>query len=525
MSGRRKGRNAQNGGTVGSDAVAARGAAGPGVMNDKIHQVLDDPTRLDALFRFIVREGDSLRDFQTLTEMAAESFAAPIAAIGLIEREHKWFHTHIGIDVDEVPSDSAFGRFTIAGGGAFVVEDAAQDPRFAENPLVVGEPHVRFYAGAPIVVHGQRVGTLSVMDVAARPPPSDAAVAALMRLAGLAGSIFELNDAARRGRFSERTLGHAEIRQAMAMRAAKIASWSWDLATDIVDCDETLRTMFGLPAGLSVSGRDLIAAITPEHVVTLREALRDSLVTDQDFSGEFRIAATGRWVLGLGRVFERDAEGRATAVLGVYIDITATKESEEKTRLLLRELNHRVKNTLAMLQSLAGQTLRRSRNDKEFTIAFSGRLQALAAAHTLLSDREWESIDLLTLLKTQVSPYAIDFDEQVSVSCPEMALDPDEALGLGLVLHELATNAAKFGALSRGLGRVRVACTEDDAEARVIEWTESGGPTVKPPKSGGFGSILIARSLDKIVGSSVTVAYPPEGLHVRIRIPKSRKGG
>lgn len=492
-------------------------------MNEKIHQVLDDPTRLDALSRFIVREGAPLRDFEALTAMAAERFAAPIAAVGVIEREHVWFHTHIGIDVAEVPSASAFGRFTIAGGEAFVVEDAAADPRFADNPLVVGEPHVRFYVGAPIVVHGQRIGTLSVMDVTARPRPAAAEIAALVRLAGLAGSLFELNDAARRGRFSERALGHAEVRQAMAMRAAKIASWSWDLATDIVDCDEPLRTMFALPATLPVSGRDLIAAVTPEHVAALREALRESLVSDQDFSGEFRIAANGRWVLGLGRVFERDAAGRATAVLGVYVDITATKESEEKTRLLLRELNHRVKNTLAMLQSLAGQTLRRSRNDKEFTIAFSGRLQALAAAHTLLSDREWESIDLFTLLKTQVSPYALDFDAQVSVSCPGMALDPDEALGLGLVLHELATNAAKFGALSRTLGRVEVACAEDDAAARVIEWVESGGPPVKPPKSGGFGSILIARSLDKIVGSSVEVSYPPGGLRVRIRIPKPRR--
>lgn len=492
-------------------------------MNERIHQVLDDPNRLDALSRFIVRQGGSSRDFENLTAMAAESFDAPLAAIGLIERERKWFQTRLGFARDAIPADTAFGRFTIAGDEAFVVEDAAADPRFAENPLVAGAPHVRFYVGAPIAVHGQRVGTLSVMDTRPRPRPTPAALAGLMRLAGLAGSLFELNDAARRGRFSERALTHAEVRQAMAMRAAKIASWSWDLASDIVDCDESLRTMFGLPAGLPVSGRDMIAAVTPEHVVTLREALRDSLVSDQDFSGEFRVAATGRWVLGLGRVFERDAAGRATAVLGVYVDISATKESEEKTRLLLRELNHRVKNTLAMLQSLAGQTLRRSRNDKEFTIAFSGRLQALAAAHTLLSDREWDSIDLLTLLQTQVSPYALDFAEQVAVDCPQMALDPDEALGLGLVLHELATNAAKFGALSRPRGRVAVVCAEDDAEARVIEWTESGGPPVRPPKSGGFGSILIARSLDKIVGSSVEVAYPPGGLRVRIRIPKTRK--
>ncbi len=490
-------------------------------MTQRIHQALDDPVRLDALSRYILRQTGSLRDFEALTALAAERLDAPMAAIGLIERDAKWFHTHLGFEREEIPADAAFGRFAIAQGGTFVVEDAAADPRFADNPLVAEEPRVRFYAGAAIEVHGQRIGTLAAMDSRPRPRPGDAALAALERLAGLVGSLFELHDAARRGRFSERALSHAEIRQAMAMRAAKIASWSWDLGSDIVDCDDTLRTMFGLPAGLPVTGRDLIAAITPEHVAALREALRDSLVVDQDFSGEFRVAANGRWLLGLGRVFERDAEGRAAAVLGVYIDITATKESEEKTRLLLRELNHRVKNTLAMLQSLAGQTLRRSRNDKEFTVAFSGRLQALAAAHTLLSDREWESIDLLTLLKTQVSPYAFDFDEQVAVACPDIALDPDEALGLGLVLHELATNAAKFGALSRSGGRVAVACTEDDADARVIEWTESGGPPVRPPKSGGFGSILIARSLDKIVGSSVEVAYPTTGLRVRIRIPKT----
>lgn len=493
-------------------------------MNDKINKILDDPIRLDALSRFIVRSGTPIQDFETITMLAADRFSAPIAAIGLIAREHKWFQTHLGLDVEEVPAESAFGTYAIASGEAFVVEDATRDDRFVDNPLVVGEPHVRFYVGVPIAVHGQQVGTLSVMDTVARPRPPDDHIAVLARLAALCGSLYELNDAARRGLFSERAMSHAETRQAMAMRAANIASWSWDLRTDIVDCDETLRTMFALPPGLPVSGRDIINAVRPKDVEGLRGSLRESFATDADFSGEFRVEANGMWLLGLGRVFERTADGKAAAVLGVYIDISPTKESEEKTRLLLRELNHRVKNTLAMLQSLAGQTLRRSRNDKEFTIAFSGRLQALAAAHTLLSDREWESIDLLTLLKTQVSPYAMDFDEQVEVDCPEMPLNPDEALGLGLVLHELATNAAKFGALSRSVGRVRVSCPDDmPADARVIDWVESGGPTVKPPEDGGFGSILIARSLDKIVGSSVDVDYRPEGLHVRIRIANAPK--
>lgn len=493
-------------------------------MNDKINKILDDPVRLDALSRFIVRSATPLRDFETITMLAAERFAAPIAAIGLIEREHKWFQTHLGFAIEEVPAESAFGAHAIASGEPFVIEDATRDERFVDNPLVVGEPYVRFYVGVPIEVHGQRVGTLSVMDTTPRPRPPDDAVAMLARLAALCGSLYELSDAARRGLFSERAMSHAETRQAMAMRAAKIASWSWDLRTDIVDCDETLRLMFALPPGLPVSGRDIINAVRPQDVDGLRAALRDSFATDEDFSGEFRVEATGKWLLGLGRVFERTPDGKAAAVLGVYIDISATKESEEKTRLLLRELNHRVKNTLAMLQSLAGQTLRRSRNDKEFTIAFSGRLQALAAAHTLLSDREWESIDLFTLLKTQVAPYALDFEQQVEVVCPEIPLNPDEALGLGLVLHELATNAAKFGALSRSVGRVRVSCPDEGApNERVIEWVESGGPPVKPPQHGGFGTILIARSLDKIVGSSVEVDYRPEGLHVRIHIANAPK--
>ncbi len=493
-------------------------------MNDKPNKILDDPLRLDALSRFIVRSVTPMRDFETATALAAERFAAPIAAIGLIEREHKWFQTHLGLDIEEVPADTAFGSYAIGSGEVLVVEDASRDPRFVDNPLVVGEPHVRFYAGAPIRVHGQAVGTLSVMDTAARPRPPEDAIAALARLAALCGSLYELNDAARRGLFSERAMHHAETRQALAMRAAKIASWSWDLRTDIVDCDDTLRAMFALPPGLPVSGRDIMSAVRPKDVDGLRAALRDSFVTDEDFSGEFHVEATGKWLLGLGRVFERTPDGKAAAVLGVYIDISATKDSEEKTRLLLRELNHRVKNTLAMLQSLAGQTLRRSRNDKEFTIAFSGRLQALAAAHTLLSDREWDSIDLATLLKTQVSPYALDFDQQVEVACPEILLNPDEALGLGLVLHELATNAAKFGALSRSVGRVRVSCPGDPSpDARVIDWVETGGPAVSPPRDGGFGSILIARSLDKIVGSSVEVDYRPEGLRVRIRIANAPK--
>jgi two-component sensor histidine kinase len=154
--------------------------------------------------------------------------------------------------------------------------------------------------------------------------------------------------------------------------------------------------------------------------------------------------------------------------------------------------------------------------------AFAGRLQSLSEAHGLLSDHEWGVIHLKMLLQKQIMPYAIDFDSQIEIHKDEVELGPDQAVGLGLVLHELATNARKYGALSVRSGKVVITARvvkEDDQNVLNMTWHEVGGPPVNPDGRRGFGSVLIERSLDKILGSSVHVEYLPKGVTAVIRMP------
>src|SRR6185312_13288449 len=173
-----------------------------------------------------------------------------------------------------------------------------------------------------------------------------------------------------------------------------------------------------------------------------------------DYAVEFRIRESGRWLIGRGRVYQRDAAGEPLIMMGVNIDVTEAREAAEQTRVLLRELNHRVKNTLAMIQSLARQTLRQKPDPQQFIDAFSGRLRTLSEAHALLAESGWSGIALRQLIQNEVG--ALVVMDQLLLTGDEIELPPDHAVGLGLVLHELTSNALKFGALSAPAGRVNL---------------------------------------------------------------------
>jgi len=174
-----------------------------------------------------------------------------------------------------------------------------------------------------------------------------------------------------------------------------------------------------------------------------------------------------------------------------------------------------------MIQSLARQTLGRSAEPEYFIDAFSGRLRTLSEAHTLLSDRDWSGIGLIELISSQVGPYVLANPAQLSIEGEDVQLPPDHALGLGLILHELSSNAVKFGALSTGQGRVSISWVKEAGpQPRImLRWKESRGPAVKPPPEPGFGARLIQRSLDKILDSQVTLEFPKTGVEAQVSLP------
>ncbi len=219
---------------------------------------------------------------------------------------------------------------------------------------------------------------------------------------------------------------------------------------------------------------------------------------------------------------QRDAAGNVIGLVGASIDITDIKRAEERQKLLIRELNHRVKNTLATVQSIAAQTLRGAGGDRGARRAFEARLLALSNAHNVLTRESWDGAAIEEVVATALAPHRAAGDSRFAVSGPALRLNPKAALGLALALHELATNAAKYGALSQRAGRVQVdwGISADGPVARFrLRWTESDGPPVTPPPRKGFGSRLIERGLSLELGGRAAIDFRPEGIVYSIDAP------
>jgi PAS domain S-box-containing protein len=233
-----------------------------------------------------------------------------------------------------------------------------------------------------------------------------------------------------------------------------------------------------------------------------------------------RISQDGRRVsISLSASSLRDEKGHIIGITKVGRDITERKQAEQLQQLLLNELNHRVKNTLATVQAIAQQTVRTAKSPGDFVVSFTARLQALSKAHSLLTQSAWQGADLLSLIREQL------LDERVSYAGPSVVLEPQVALHLSMVLHELGTNARKYGALSMPRGRVSLkwsvqATRAHDDPTLILNWQERDGPAVKAPTKRGFGTSLIQQSI-QAHGGDVIVDYGSEGVSCEIKVPLS----
>ena len=210
--------------------------------------------------------------------------------------------------------------------------------------------------------------------------------------------------------------------------------------------------------------------------------------------------------------------GELVSVNAEILDITERRRAEETQRLLIAELNHRVKNTLAVVQAIAVQTLRLAANPADFATAFTGRLQSVAQAHSMLSNTSWRGADLAELARDQLRLGPAE-DNRLSISGPEVDLAPQLALHLALILHELGTNARKYGALLSPTGRILLSWTIDDGRLQLV-WEEHGGPPVRAPSSRGFGTTLIEESA-KSEGGAATASYRADGIvwEIALKLP------
>ena len=218
----------------------------------------------------------------------------------------------------------------------------------------------------------------------------------------------------------------------------------------------------------------------------------------------------------------RSDAGDVVGLTCASVDVTERKEGEAHLRLLLRELTHRSKNLLAVIQAMARQTARHTGSVETFLTQFGARLQALAASHDLLIRESWYGASLGELVRSQLGVYLDGSAPQISIDGPAIAIKPEAAQSLGLALHELAVNAAKFGALSVPTGRVAITWSRlenVDGSAVELDWRERLGPKVKTRRRKGFGSIVIERNLARALDAKVDLEFDPDGLRCHIVIP------
>lgn len=321
----------------------------------------------------------------------------------------------------------------------------------------------------------------------------------------------------------QRRLGQRLRQLARVIELSHEAILVWDFEHGIVlwnkGCEELYQ--YQRNEALGARSHDLLATRHPLG----GEAFERDLRANGEWAGELlHRAKDGSEVWVDSRQELIRSEGREL-VLESNRDITERRKANDLRELLVAELDHRVKNSLAIVQSIARETARSQHDLKMFMTRFSSRLQALASAQTILSDAHWSGADLRHLVQSQILLTGGDAS-RISIDGPDILLPPEIALQLTLVVHELTANALQHGALSRATGRVAIGLhIQDEAgTAAVLDWRETGGPTVRPPGTPGFGRRLIERT-GKLPALSTFLEYPPEGAHCRISIALQGSSG
>ena len=318
---------------------------------------------------------------------------------------------------------------------------------------------------------------------------------------------------------AEERLRESEARLREAQEIAQLGRWEYDFATHTLHWSEEVFRIFGRPLDSGVpSFAEMRELMHPDDRPAYDAGMRDFRIVTAPVERRYRRPdGSYRWVRSQRRAF-LGPDGRATRIVGTLLDITDRKEAESRQRLLMAELDHRVKNILATVQAVVARSLGRRAGAE----ALGGRIAALARAHTLLGQNRWRGASLLTLLQEELVPYQGGPDgARVVLDGPDILLSPKGAQSLGLVLHELATNAAKYGALSipEGHLHVRWQILAQVPPRLQLDWRETDGPAATAPQHRGFGLRLIERSLEYDLGGTAQLSFVSEGLHARLELP------
>jgi len=318
---------------------------------------------------------------------------------------------------------------------------------------------------------------------------------------------------------AERVWRASKDRLQFTLDMAQLGSWQYDPRRRVLTGDTRFKEIFDVTRDeLPVEDiKNLVHPDDAERFLAEREAATDPADPSrspheyrvQRRDGEVRWVDV-RWLLYFGGEHERGT------VVGTVQDIGERKEREERERLLMSEINHRAKNMLSVVDAIAHQTA--TRTPEDFIERFSERIQALAANQDLLIRSAWHGVEAEDLVRAQLAPFADLIGSRIVVRGPKLRLNATSAQAIGLALHELTTNAGKYGALSKDTGRLDVGWGTD-GETFTMSWTERGGRPVSPPQRRGFGTVVMKEMAERNVNGTIDLEYAPSGVTWRLTCP------
>ncbi len=458
---------------------------------------------------------------KAITDLAAALCDAPIALVSFVETERQWFAARTGLDARETSRDASFCAHAMLGRDIMVVPDASLDPRFADNPLVLGEDHIRFYAGAPLIADdGTPLGALCVIDTS---PRDDLTTIQRQGLTVLAANIMAILTLRRSTDRSGRERDEQESK--FRILADTMPQMVWSTLPDGFHDYYNARwyEFTGVPEG-STDGEGWNGMFHPDDQERAWAVWRRSLETGDPYEIEYRLRnAKGEYRWTLGRALPiRDANGAITRWFGTCTDIHDQKLMQAQREVIAQELSHRIKNIFAVIGGLITFSTRHHPEMKSAATDLRDRIFALGRAHDFVRPHSDASRPgkQQNSLHGMIEELLAAYHERITIEGDDLEIDDRSATPLALLFHELATNAAKYGALSASDGAIVIRSSEDGQVARLC-WEERGGPIVTRPLAEGFGSKLIELSIVRQMGGRIDRQWAEQGLTVQLHVPAS----
>ena len=480
----------------------------------------DEPARLHIIEDY---DPDALEDdpeLSAIVKFAAKLCDVPVAQVTLVEEERQRFLAREGIEERETPRSMSFCAHTMLQPDMLEVVDATQDPRFAENPLVKGDPYVRYYAGHPLVsVEGAPLGSICVVDLA----PREGGLSELQRegLQVLAQAVMRRLQSRREGLAATREIERSEARFRALIDSMPDIAFSANQEGRFDYFNQRWHEYTGLTGEFDQETSRKV--LHPDEYDRIMEHWGKSLASGTPYENENRLRrhdGEWRWVLIRAIPVPVNKSGRLRW-FGTITDVDEAHKLSESRDTLAKELSHRIKNIFAVVTGLVSLQVRKAPEHKPFAEKLVETLHALGRAHDFVRPASGSTREsLLGLLDVLFAPYRTGADEtRIRVHGSDTAIGQRAATPLALVFHELATNSAKYGALSVDEGHVELEVI-DKGEDILLRWSERGGPEPEDTGETGFGSRMVEMAVTGQLQGSWDRRFEKSGLVVELDLQK-----